>query len=222
MSRVLVVAVHPDDETLGCGGTLLRHKAEGDSIHWLIITAMAVQYGFKEEAVRHRCHEIEAVNAAYGFNGMECFNLPPTQVDTMPMGELVSRLTEIFNRWEPQILYLPFHADVHSDHRTVFQAAMSGAKTFRKPFLKRILMMETVSETDLAPSLGHLAFHPNVFVDVTPYLLRKIEIMKLYGREWGEHPFPRSPRGVESLAVLRGAAGGYEYAESFMLLKERR
>ena len=91
---------------------------------------------------------------------------------------------------------------------------------FRYPFIKKIYMMETLSETEFAPSTKEDSFVPNVFVDISDFMDRKIEIMKLFESEIKEHPFPRSEENIKALAIFRGASCGCRYAESFMLLKE--
>lgn len=220
MNTVLVVAVHPDDETLGCGGTILRHKEAGDKVHWLILTAMAEEYGYPEQEIQKRAGEIKKVANLYGFDGVDELNLPPANLDYIPLKDIISSVSEVLNRIRPNILYLPFQGDVHSDHRIAFEAAYGCTKTFRAPFLKRILMMEIISETEFAPATQSPAFVPNVFVDVTNFMDRKLEIMKAYSSEMDEHPFPRSERNIRALATFRGARAGCTYAESFMLLEE--
>jgi len=220
MNKVLVVALHPDDETLGCGGTLLKHKANGDEIHWLICTEIKEKDGFSTARVQSRSLEINKVIEMYGFNTVQRLGLSTMKVDEYSMSELISRVSTVINDIQPSILYLPFKGDVHSDHRVMFNAVYSCTKSFRYPFIKNIYMMETLSETDFALSTKEDSFIPNVFVNVSSHLDKKLEIMKVFESEIGEHPFPRSLRNIEALATLRGATCGCEYAESFMLLKE--
>ena len=216
MKNILVIAVHPDDETLGCGGTLLKHKANGDNIHWLIATQTDPQGEFFQK----RKKEIAAVAKAYGFASVHHLELQSMRVDEYSMSTLIAKISQIITQVKPEILYLPFKNDVHSDHRKIFEAAYSCTKSFRYPFIEKIYMMETLSETEFAPSTTDESFIPNVFVDVSGYLEEKIAIMKLYKGEMAEHPFPRSEQNMRAVATLRGATAGCEYAESFMLLKE--
>lgn len=216
MKTILIVAVHPDDETLGCGGTLLRHKAEGDSIHWLICTETNRENEFYET----RKKEIVKVSEMYGFDGTHKLGLRTMQVDEYSMSELIMKISAVISQVKPDVIYLPFRADVHSDHRKIFEATYSCTKSFRYPFLRKLLMMETVSETEFAPSTVDNAFIPNVFVDISKYLERKLEIIRVFESEIEPHPFPRSLRNIKALATLRGATAACEYAESFVLLKE--
>ena len=214
--KVLVIAVHPDDETLGCGGTLLKHKKNADSIHWLICTQTHPQSDF----FKKREQEIADVTNKYAFDTVNNLALETMKVDEYTMSELIGKISKIINEVQPNIIYLPFKGDVHSDHRAIFEAAYSCTKSFRYPFIKKIYMMETLSETEFAPSTKEDSFIPNIFVDISEFFEKKIEIMKVFESEISEHPFPRSIRNLEALATLRGSTAGCEYAESFVLLKE--
>jgi LmbE family N-acetylglucosaminyl deacetylase len=215
-NRILVVAVHPDDETLGCGGTLLKHKSKKDEINWLICTTIDKQknnYQIREK-------EINKVSKLYGFNSVHNLRLKTMRVDEYSKSILIEKISKVINTVKPNIIYLPFKSDVHSDHRNIFEASYSCTKSFRYPFIKKIYMMETLSETEYAPSLKEDSFIPNTFVDISAYMNKKIKLMQIYKNEFGNHPFPRSEKNIRALGTLRGATCGYEYAESFILLKE--
>ncbi len=218
--RVVAIAVHPDDETLGCGGTLLKHKEAGDRIYWLIVTAATTAGGFDARTIRRQEKQISRVEGLYAFDETIRFGIPTMRVDACPMEDLVRLIGGAFQRLQPTIVYLPFKNDPHSDHRRVFDAAYSCTKAFRFPSLQRVLMMETLSETELAPALPVSQFVPTSFVDISAHFKMKQEILKVYADQLGTHPFPRSAEAVRALALLRGAACGCRHAEAFMLLKE--
>jgi LmbE family N-acetylglucosaminyl deacetylase len=215
-NKVLIIAVHPDDETLGCGGTLLKHKSNGDEIHWLICTDIDQNHSYYNS----RQEEIKNVSKIYNFDSVYNLELKTMQVDEYSMSELIGKISKIINEVKPNIIYLPFKGDVHSDHRKIFEAAYSCTKAFRYPFVKKIYMMETLSETEFAPSTKEDSFIPNVFINISKFMDKKIEIMKIFESEIAEHPFPRSVRNLKALGTFRGASAGCEYAESFVLLKE--
>ena len=215
-NRVLIVAVHPDDETLGCGGTLLRHKASGDEIHWIICTSC----DSKDKTYESRKKEIAEVSKLYDFNSVHNLDLKATSVDEYSTFDLVNKFSKIINQVQPNIIYLPFKGDVHSDHRKIFEASYSCTKSFRYPYIKKIYMIETISETEFAPSLKQDSFIPNTFIDISNYIEEKIKIMNVYKSELGQHPFPRNEKNIRALATVRGATAGCDYAESFILLKE--
>lgn len=220
MRKVLFVAPHPDDETLGCGGTILRHKAEGDDVCWLIVTDISEEMGFSSEKVSLRDEEIKTVAGLYNFDSLYNLGFPTTRLDGLSMSELIERIGSIFRQIQPEIVYLPYRGDVHTDHKVVFDAAVSCTKWFRYGFIKRVLAYETLSETDFGINPESNGFRPNVFVNITSYLDKKLEIMKTYESELGQFPFPRSEETIKALAKLRGAAAGCDAAEAFMLLKE--
>ncbi|MDH5717000.1 MAG: PIG-L family deacetylase [Spirochaetia bacterium] len=220
MNKILVIAVHPDDETLGAGGTLLKHKAQGDSIHWVIATDIKISDGFSIEEVDKREKEIGNVKDLYQFDTCHRLGLSTIKTDEYSSNHIIAMISRVILALKPNIIFLPFKSDAHSDHRIIFNAAYSCTKSFRYPFIKKIYMMETLSETEFAPSTKEDSFVPNVFVNISEFLEKKIEIMKVYKTELGVHPFPRSEKNIKALAIYRGATCGCEYAESFMLLKE--
>ncbi|ARU60415.1 GlcNAc-PI de-N-acetylase [Tumebacillus avium] len=220
MKKILVIAPHPDDETLGCGGALLKHKAQGDEIHWLIVTGISESAGFTAERVAERDAEILTVGNLYGFETLHKLNFPTAQLDTLPIGDIVQRIGRVINAVQPDVVYVPYPGDVHTDHKAVFDAAVSCTKWFRYPSVKRILAYETLSETDFGINPDNNGFRPNVFTDISEFLEHKMEIMRIFKSELGAFPFPRSEQAILALASLRGAACGAHAAEAFMLLKE--
>lgn len=219
MKKVIVVSAHPDDETLGAGGTLLKHFANGDEVYWLIITNVFEHQGFSKERVESRQAEIKAVSEAFGFKKVYNLNYPTMSLSSASLLKMVPEISKIFLEVEPNIVYCLNRSDAHSDHRVTFDAVMACTKSFRYPFIEKVLMYECLSETEFAPALSERAFVPNYFVDISPYFEKKVEIMKLFESELGNHPFPRSIQNIEALAIFRGATAGVKYAEAFQLLK---
>ncbi len=221
MSKVLVVAPHPDDETLGCGGTLSRHKQEGDELYWGIVTCISEDMGWPEAVVKNRDAEIDVVEKKYGFSDVFNFRLPTTKLDTLPLSDLIEKITEVYKKTEPEIIYMPYAYDVHTDHQIIAKALQSTFKWFRYPHIRKVLMYETSSETEFN-FIEKRKFSPNVFVDISDHLNDKIETMKIYAGEMGDFPFPRSEKTIRSLAAFRGSQSGYEAAEAFELVYERK
>ncbi len=217
--KVLVISPHPDDETLGAGGTLLKLKKEGHEIYWLNVTNMKTDYGYTAERVAERNKEIEEVAKAYQVDGFYNMELEPAGVDRYDVGELIPEFKEIFEEVKPDTILMPFQYDVHSDHRAIFDVVYSCTKSFRAPYIKNVLAMEILSETDQAER-SH-GFVPTVFVDVTDFLEEKIRIMKTYKSEIDVAPFPRNEDAIRGLAAYRGATAHYKYAEAFYLVKSR-
>jgi len=220
MNKVLVIAPHPDDETLGSGGTILKHKSKGDQINWLILTEISEEGGWEKKQVEKRQLEIEKVTNAYAFNSVHKLNFPATMLESIPMKELVGNISSVIEKVQPNVVYLNHHKDIHTDHQTGFKAVMSSMKNFRHPYIERILMYETLSETEFAASVTGSEFRPNVFSDITDYFEEKCKIMQIYASELMDPPYPRSLEAIEALAKFRGSRIGCVYAESFILLLE--
>jgi len=217
--KTIVIAPHPDDEVLGVGGTLLRRKAEGAKVAWLIVTNILVEKGWSEEKVRQRADEIKHITEFFCFDEVFILNFPSTQLDRVPMSELVTSISDVFKSFEPEEVFVPHPYDVHTDHGIVFNAVASCTKWFRYPSVKRILAYETLSETDFNLNGDH-SFSPNAFINISSFITDKLAAMGIYSSELGEFPFPRSYDAIRSLATIRGAASGFAAAEAFMLLKE--
>jgi len=218
--KTIVVAPHPDDEVLGAGGTILRRKAEGSVVAWLIVTSISATSGFSDEKIKQRADEIERIAEFFGFDAIFELNFPTTHLDRIPMSDLVTEISGVFKSFEPDEVFVPHPADIHTDHGVVFKAVAGCTKWFRYPSVKRVLAYETLSETDFALGTTQ-GFIPNVFVNIESYLEDKLMAMEIYASELGAFPFPRSPEAIRALATLRGAASGFKAAEAFELLRER-
>lgn len=221
--RTLVVAPHPDDEVLGCGGTLLRRVAEGGTVGWLIVTSISEAAGWSPERVARRAEEIARVAEGLGIAPEHVFPLgfAPSELDRLGAAPLVAAAGAVFRDFAPEEVFVPFPGDAHSDHRLAFEMTSACTKWFRYPSVRRVLAYETPSETDFGIDPRAAAFRPNVFVDIGPFVERKRALLEIYASELGAFPFPRSVTAVDALARVRGAQAGFDAAEAFMLLRER-
>lgn len=219
---VLVIAPHPDDESLGCGGTLLKHINNGDTVHWLIITSMSEAYGYTLPQVVKRNKEIEEVSTLFSMTSTTQLNFPPAGLDNIETSKLISEISSVIQKIKPNTVYLPFRYDVHSDHKVAFDAVISSTKSFRAPSIKQTLCYETLSETDFNLDPNNVGFRPNVWVDITKFMSQKVDILNVYESELSVFPFPRSIEAAEALAKIRGIQCNAKAAEAFMLLKEIR
>lgn len=219
MKNVIVISAHPDDETLGAGGTMLKHVANGDNVFWLIVTNVFENQGFSSERVESRQEEIRKVEKLFGITKTYLLDYPTMTLSSSSLLKMVPEISTVFSEVKPEIIYTLNRSDAHSDHRVIFDAVMACTKSFRYPFIKQILMYECISETEFAPALAEKAFLPNYFVDITEYIDKKNEIMKVFESEIAEHPFPRSLDNIKALAHFRGASVGVKYAEAFQLIK---
>ena len=210
MKKILCVSVHPDDETLGCGGTLLKHKATGDEIYCVHVT----NGNERQESV------IRLLRKLYGFKETYQLGLPEIKLTDIPLSEIIGKLSAVIQQVKPDYLYIPNRSDAHSDHRIVFEALTACTKSFRYPFIKKIMMCEVISETDFSPALPENIFIPNVFMDISDFIERKYEILNVFESEVLTSPYTRSIDAILALSKYRGSQINVNYAEAFMLLKE--
>jgi len=210
MKNILIVAVHPDDETIGCGGTIFHHKENGDNVSCLFIT----------EGNKFQKNTIPFLAEFYGFDKVYSLNLPEIILDDMSLSTIIPLISNVFRESDANIIYLPNRSDPHSDHRKTFDACQACIKSFRYPSIKKVMMLDVISETDFAPALPENIFIPHVFVDITDHMDKKIEALKIFESELFDAPFTRSIDTMRAYNRYRGSQINAMYAECFMLLKE--
>lgn len=209
--RVAVISAHPDDETLGAGGTLARHAASGDEIHACIVTK-----GYTPEAVRMGPKQATEALGCLGIQDVSFLQFPTVKLNTVPGKELNDRVAEFIDNIEPHVVYAPSPGDLNSDHGIV---ARSAAIAVRPIAGRRISLFyfETLSSTEWGRVFLHSSFMPNLYVDITSTLEQKLEAARCYDSELKPFPHPRSSEGIKTLAKLRGMEAGLEAAEAFAL-----
>ncbi len=218
--KILVIAPHPDDEMLGCGGTLLKHIHDGDIVSWLICTKTTEDLGWSEDFRKQRERDISKVTNLMGFSNTYELNFPAAKLDQLSASEIISKMSEVFEEFQPNIVYTTHRGDVHSDHKITFDCVNACSKWFRCKSVEKLYAYETPSETEFNYKLDQ-RFHPNTYVDISRYLKKKIDIIKVYETEIDSFPFPRSIETVEALAKWRGSNAGFSAAEAFQLLIDR-
>lgn len=214
--KILIIAPHPDDEVLGCGGTIARHSKNGDDVHLYIITE-AYTPDWTEEFIENRNKEIKEACKILGIKKTHLLALPTVKLDTLPQKELNEKISKIITEVKPDILYIPFGGDVNKDHRLVFEACLVAARPVGSR-IKRILCYETLSETEWGKEIR--PFIPNVYVDISETFEKKLEAMKAYGSELKSYPHPRSLEIIKASAKKRGSEAHMKFAEAFMLIRE--
>jgi LmbE family N-acetylglucosaminyl deacetylase len=224
MSTVLVVAPHPDDEVFGAGGSVLRHLADGDDVH-VVICTRGDRARFGAEQVERVQAEAREVHAFLRVTGSHFLDLPAARLDNIPSADINEALASVFQTVRPDTVYVPHVGDVHRDHQLIFQAAMvcsrpCGTDFPVGPCPTRILAYETVSETDWYAASITPPFVPNVFVDITPHVDKKLEACALYASQIQPAPHQRSIEALRALSITRGHAMGLRHAEAFMLVRQ--
>ena len=217
--RVLVIAPHPDDEVLGAGGTIARLSDAGAEVVVGIVTKGAPPL-FAEAAVEEVRCEAQAAHAHLGIARTVFLSQPAARLDEVPHYRLNQALGELLRAVAPDTLLLPFVGDIHLDHQLIFLSGLVAARPRGIDCPRRILCYETLSETNWNAPLISPTFAPNVFVDVSAQLERKLEAMSLYRSQQRDFPHERSLATIRALAMLRGSTVHRTAAEAFMLVRQ--
>lgn len=219
MGRTLVIAPHPDDEILGCGGTMARLAAAGNWVGVAIVTRGTAPQ-FSEEFVRSVRAEAAAAHAMIGVADTRYLDLPAAALDTLPATRLNGALAQLVEDVAPDTLFLPFVGDIHTDHQLTFLAAMVASRPRNAAVPSRIYAYETLSETNwYAPGITP-AFTPNMFIDITDTLEAKLGAFGCFKSQLRPFPDERSLEAIRALATMRGASMYRKAAEAFMLVRE--
>lgn len=219
MSRILVVAPHPDDEVLGAGGTIARLTHEGHEVIVVIVTR-GDSAMFDPDVIEQGCEEARHAHALLGVQRtvfMEGF--PAALLDTIPHSHLNEALRELLCDIKPHILFIPFNGDIHLDHRLVFESVLVAARPNGAQRIQAIYSYETLSETNWNAAPLTPGFCPNTYSDIAAYLEAKLEAMSVYRSQLKPFPHERSLEAIRALARLRGATVGLEAAEAFVLIR---
>lgn len=216
--KIVVVSPHPDDESLGAGGFIIKHKKAGDQVFWINVTDVEENQGWDNGFVTKRKEQIKRICSLYKFDGFYNLGFVPATLDSYSRGELISSFGKCIQEIEPDWVVLPNPDDAHTDHLVVYEVGMACTKIFRYPSVKKIMTMEILSETDFSKS--GKTFSPNYYVDISEFIDGKLEALNIYDTEMGKRPFPRNIEAVKALALLRGGSAGCNYAEAFKIIKE--
>ena len=224
--RTLVIAAHPDDEVLGCGGTIARHADVGDQVQVLIVAEGATSRQ-QQRDLNQTSDELSALAQAaqqasviLGASGVELLNLPDNRLDSLDRLDLIKQIEERIARHQPQVVYVHHSGDVNIDHRRLHEAVVTACRPTPGQPVRRLLSFEVASSTEWQPPGSAPAFHPNWFVDISAQWPRKREALEAYASEMRSWPHARSIKAVEHLVRWRGAQVGVEAAEAFCLLRQ--
>ena len=186
MKSILVIAAHPDDEVLGCGGTIVKHIQNGDEVHVLIIAEGVTSRDEERNPIRrkeslsklkkmaHKAHKI------LGINNIKLMDFPDYRMDSVDLLEIIKAVEKEINIVKPEIIYTHHYGDLNIDHRITHQAVLTACRPEPLRCVKRILTFEVQSSTEWqSPNIGTV-FSPNVFIDISDTLSLKIDALKAY------------------------------------------
>jgi len=217
--RVLAIAAHPDDETIGAGGVIARHVAQGDEVYWCIVT-QGYSPPWSEETLAEARSQVDEVQEVLGFREVFLLGFPTVKLNTVPYIDLCSALQQVVDQVQPEIVYTTPRDDINQDHRIVYEATLVAARPLPSSSVRRLLCYEISTTARFGLPAGSTGFAPNVFVDVSRYLEKKLEAIRCYRTELREYPHPRSVKGLRLLAEERGLSVGLQAAECFQLVRE--
>ncbi|MFK4873904.1 PIG-L deacetylase family protein [Novosphingobium sp. ZW T3_23] len=215
---VLVVAPHPDDEILGCGGTMARMAQAGMDVQVVVVTSGRPP-AFSEEGVARVQAEMRRAHAHIGVSQVHMLDFPAASLDIVPAAELNAELGRVVRAVRPDTLLVPFLGDIHQDHQLAFLAAMVAARPRDRTVPTRVLAYETLSETNWYAAPLTPPFVPNVHIDIAGTLQRKLEAFAMFESQVRDFPDERSLITIEALARLRGSTVFSEAAEGFVLVR---
>lgn len=213
--KILVFAPHNDDEVLGVGGTIAKYVAEGHKVYVCEVTI-----GKNKDRANQIKDEAIAAHRVLGVTDTVFLDFPVVGLANIPTLELNKAIHKVVDQIKPDIAYIPHKGDMHIDHTMVSESAMVALRPVNSPQIKGIYAYETLSETEWnIPSVDNV-FIPNVYIDITDTIDKKIEAMNCYQSQLYDFPHPRSLKAIKSLSELRGSTVCVENAESFMLIRQ--
>jgi LmbE family N-acetylglucosaminyl deacetylase len=226
-SSILIVVAHPDDEVLGCGGTIAKHALQACDIRCLILgegitSRYTQQKKVIQEELRHLKLEAEQSAEILGIKKIIFKNFPDNRFDTVPLLTIVKAVEEIKEQIKPDVIYTHHQGDLNIDHQMTFKAVLTACRPTKDETVKEIYSFEVPSSTEWNSPNTRNYFMPNVFVDITETFDKKIEALQAYKSEIREYPHPRSPEAVRAIAMRWGSTVGYEAAEAFELIRSIR
>jgi len=221
MKSILVIAAHPDDEVLGCGGAIAKLADEGSFVHVAFFAdgvfsrageknALQKELTIRHDAAQKACEILGVKSVSFG-------KFPDNQMDTIPLLDITRVVESLIAEHKPEIIFTHHIGDVNVDHRRLHEAVVTACRPQLGHSVKTLLFFEVPSSTEWQLSGSAPAFTPNWFVDISPTLERKMAALEVYSSELRAWPHPRSQKGVEHLSHWRGATIGVDAAEAFIL-----
>jgi len=217
--RILVIAAHPDDEVLGVGGTIAKYARMGNDI-FICILAEGATARYEGKMITQLEEYASQASEILGVKEIYFERLPDERLDQIPFIDVIKPIERRISEIKPDIIFTHHRGDANTDHQIVFKATIAATRTLRGDTIKKILCYEVPSSTEQSPPFLEYAFTPNVFVDISNSLAKKLEAMRAYQSEVGEYPHPRSIEALTVTARHWGVKVGLEAAEAFMLVRE--
>ena len=217
--KILVVASHPDDEILGCGGTLYKLKKKGAKISVLFLSdgESSRKTVNTVKLIQERKKQAKKAAKIIGIKNLIFGNFPDNSMDTVPILKIIQFIEKQIKAIKPDTIFTHFENDLNIDHQITNKAVATACRPLKNQSVKSILFFEILSSSEWDISNKNKNFKPNYFVDISKSLKFKIKALKCYKKEIKKWPHPRSIQGVNLLSKNRGSAVGFLNAEAFIL-----
>ena len=207
--KILVIAPHPDDEVLGCGGTIKKHTNKGDEVYLCVVTK-AYRPDWSQEFIDNRKKEINCANEVLGIKETVFLDLPTVKLDTLGQKKINDLIRQCINKIKPEILYIPFNKDSNKDHCLISKACLIASRPESDSSIKKVLSYSYQSPL----------FLPNLYIDISDTLDDKLKAMSCYKSELKDYPHSRSLEAIKISAQKRGIESGLKTAEAFIIIRE--
>lgn len=214
---ILVVVAHPDDEVLGVGGTLLRHRNSGDKIFILILSNGEDSRGEQIADAKKRFLQAKKVASLLRAE-LYLHDFPDNAFDSVSLLKITRKVEEVLFKVKPDVIYTHHGGDLNIDHHLTFEAVLTSVRPILKKRVEAILSFETLSSTEWQVKTLK-QFSPNYYVDISKHLAEKKKLVSVYKDELRDYPHSRSLEGVEILAKYRGLESGIKFAEAFHVIR---
>lgn len=216
--KILIIAAHPDDEILGCGGTAARLIKEGHEVYTAIlgegITSRddSRQREKREEEIARLKKQVHEANSVIGVKEVFLYDFPDNRFDSVPLLDIVKVIEALKTKLKPDTIFTHFEADLNIDHRVTYRAVMTATRPVPGETVKEIYSFEVLSSTEWNYPLS---FSPDCFYDISETMDVKVKALEKYSSEMRDYPHPRSVKGVELNAENWGMKSGVPFAEAF-------
>tara|TARA_B100000989_G_scaffold121345_3_gene89561 strand:- start:8565 stop:9251 length:687 start_codon:yes stop_codon:yes gene_type:complete len=223
MSKIFVVAAHPDDEVLGCGGTLLRHVSNGDKVYVLFVSdGVSARYESASKAkyskeILKRENMAKNVAKIGKFTIVDFLNLKNLELHTYPHNFLTNIIFNYLKKYKPDIVYTHYEHDLNVDHYHTFFSTFVASRPNSEFKIKKLLSFEIPSSTDWGINSNNRLFNPNYFIDISKYSKKKELLLNQYKFEMRKPPHSRSIKNINALSIVRGGVVGLHKAEAFFI-----
>lgn len=224
MKKVLVIAAHPDDEVLGCGGTMAKLAADGCEVNVLIVTdGSSSQYADSDnlqQIIDDKKKETWNCAQTLGVKQVYYGELPDMRLDTVPHTAINKVIESAIDQLKPDTVFTHFWGDVNMDHQNVYKSTLVAVRPVMGQTVKEVYCYRVPSSTEWTPSKTDTMFMPDVFVDISDVAEQKYEAFSKYSTELRDYPHPRSVQHLKELDVARGLEVGQGPTETFVLLRK--